>query len=184
VADTKISALTAASAAAGANELPINEAGTTKKVTGTQLKTFMNVGTTTNDNAAAGSVSEILETTVLIGAEVSLSTGTAADVATVSLTAGDWDVWGEIATDLGGTTTSTLFQGWINTVSATVPTIPNAGAFVQNATAITTGGNMIYPVGQRRISVASTTTVYLSAKATFATSTFKVYGYIGARRAR
>lgn len=37
MADTKISALTAASAAAGANEFPINEAGTTKKVTGTQI---------------------------------------------------------------------------------------------------------------------------------------------------
>lgn len=33
MADTKISALTAASAAAAANEFPINEAGTTKKLT-------------------------------------------------------------------------------------------------------------------------------------------------------
>lgn len=37
MADTKISALTAAGAAAAANEFPINEAGTSKKVTGTQL---------------------------------------------------------------------------------------------------------------------------------------------------
>jgi hypothetical protein len=36
MADTKISALTAASAAAGTNEIPINEAGTTKKITLTQ----------------------------------------------------------------------------------------------------------------------------------------------------
>ncbi len=35
--DTKISALTAATAAAGANELAINEAGTSKKLTVTQL---------------------------------------------------------------------------------------------------------------------------------------------------
>jgi hypothetical protein len=39
--DTKISALTAASAAAAANELAINEAGTSKKVTLTQVKTLM-----------------------------------------------------------------------------------------------------------------------------------------------
>ena len=38
MADTKISALTAASAAAGANEIPINEAGTTKKITLTQVQ--------------------------------------------------------------------------------------------------------------------------------------------------
>jgi hypothetical protein len=41
MADTKISALTAASAAAGANEIPINEAGASKKLTVTQLATFV-----------------------------------------------------------------------------------------------------------------------------------------------
>lgn len=41
MADTKISALTAASVAAVGNELPINEAGTSKKITITQLKTLL-----------------------------------------------------------------------------------------------------------------------------------------------
>jgi len=41
MADTKISALTAATAAAAANELPINEAGTSKKITITQLVTLL-----------------------------------------------------------------------------------------------------------------------------------------------
>lgn len=40
MADTKISALTAASAAAAANELAINEAGTSKKLTVAQIKAF------------------------------------------------------------------------------------------------------------------------------------------------
>jgi hypothetical protein len=48
VADTKISALTAASAAAGANELPINEAGTSKKLTVTQIQTFIGAQTVVN----------------------------------------------------------------------------------------------------------------------------------------
>lgn len=42
MANTKVSALTAAAAAAAANELPINEAGTSKKLTAAQLKTFVN----------------------------------------------------------------------------------------------------------------------------------------------
>ena len=42
MADTKISALTAAGSAAAANELAINEAGTSKKVTAAQIKTFVN----------------------------------------------------------------------------------------------------------------------------------------------
>lgn len=39
--DTKVSALTAATAAADANEYPINEAGTSKKVTGTLIKDWI-----------------------------------------------------------------------------------------------------------------------------------------------
>jgi len=41
LADTKFSALTAASVAALANEIPINEAGTSKKVTLTQVQTLL-----------------------------------------------------------------------------------------------------------------------------------------------
>jgi len=41
MADTKISALTAASAVADANEFEINEAGNSKKVTAEQIKTYM-----------------------------------------------------------------------------------------------------------------------------------------------
>lgn len=41
MADTKISALTAASAAAAANELAINEAGTSKKVSVDQLQQYL-----------------------------------------------------------------------------------------------------------------------------------------------
>tara|TARA_R110000796_G_scaffold144723_2_gene261447 strand:- start:106 stop:675 length:570 start_codon:yes stop_codon:yes gene_type:complete len=41
MANIKISELTAASAVAGANELEINEAGTSKKITATQVATFV-----------------------------------------------------------------------------------------------------------------------------------------------
>lgn len=41
MADTKISALTAATAGAAANEFPINEAGTSKKLTLTQIATYL-----------------------------------------------------------------------------------------------------------------------------------------------
>lgn len=43
MADTKISALPAASAVVDANEFAINEAGTSKKVTGTQVRLFVHV---------------------------------------------------------------------------------------------------------------------------------------------
>ncbi len=40
MADTKISAMSAATAVAAANEFAVNEAGTSKKVTGTQIREF------------------------------------------------------------------------------------------------------------------------------------------------
>ena len=47
MADTKISGLTAATAGAAANEFAINEAGTSKKLTGTLLQLFLGVSKTT-----------------------------------------------------------------------------------------------------------------------------------------
>ena len=53
MADTKISALAAVAAIAGTNELAVNEAGTSKKATATQIKTFV----LTAPVVAAGSTS-------------------------------------------------------------------------------------------------------------------------------
>lgn len=141
-------------------------------------------GTTTNNNADAGNIGEYISSTVLAGAAVSLTTGTDANVTSISLTAGDWDVWGLVATTVAGGTTTSLAQGWISTTSATLPTIPNEGAFAYDARAIAAGGNLVMPVGMKRISLAATTTVYLSMRLTFAASTASGYGFIGARRAR
>ena len=44
MADTKISALTAATTVADANEIPINEAGTTKKITALQIRAYSGDG--------------------------------------------------------------------------------------------------------------------------------------------
>lgn len=66
MADTKISALTAASAAAAANELAINEAGVSKKLTAEQLRTFIGptlisgADGTSNQNAAPSETWQIL----------------------------------------------------------------------------------------------------------------------------
>lgn len=59
---TKISAMTAASAAAGANEFEINESGTTKKVTGTQIATMAqaaNAATAAQAKAMASSTTNL-----------------------------------------------------------------------------------------------------------------------------
>ncbi len=142
------------------------------------------VGTTTNDNAAAGKVGEFISSTVLSGAAVGLTTGSAADVTSISLTAGDWDVEGNVCTSPGSGTTTTQVAGWISTTSATFPTAPNNGALVVSRASIPANAAEYFPVGRIRLSLSGTTTVYLSMLSTFAVNTQGGFGFIGARRVR
>jgi hypothetical protein len=141
-------------------------------------------GTATNDNASPGIVGQIIESSVAAGAAVSLGSGTPSDVTSISVTAGDWHVCGSVYYTLGGGTTFTRDFAWINTTSATDPSPPNGGAYVQNIPQIAAGVAFGSPVGCRRYSFGTTTTVYLTAQMTFSVSTSAAFGYIGARRAR
>lgn len=140
--------------------------------------------TSTNDDASAGNVGELKESTILVASAVSLTTNIEANVTSLSLTAGDWDTWANISYAPAGTTTSTGCVAWISTTSATVPNAPNSGAFYFSGTNHPAGQAPSSPVGIRRFSLAATTTVYLSCYSTFAVSTMKAYGYLAARRVR
>ena len=72
MANVKISDLTAASAAAAANEFEINESGTSKKVTGTQISTFVRGNIVTAD----------LSDTSVTAAELNYLSGVTSDVQT------------------------------------------------------------------------------------------------------
>ena len=143
------------------------------------------IGTTTNNDAAAGSVGEYLTATRASGSALSVTTGTTADVTTLSLTAGDWDVWGIVATSASAGTTTTQMYSWINTTSASLPAdgLGGGAVAVTNGTAAATQ-NTILPCGMTRLSLSTTTTVYLSTNVTFAVSSMAVYGGIYARRRR
>jgi hypothetical protein len=140
-------------------------------------------GTTTNDSAAAGLVGEYISSTIAVGSAVSLTTGTAANVTSISLTAGDWDVTGVVDFRLAATSTVSYLQGSVSLVSAT------AGAQdtgFSNPYSISAGLSVdaaeVLPVS--RLSLAATTTVYLVATAGFAISTLTAYGTLRARRVR
>lgn len=139
-------------------------------------------GVATNSNATAGYPGEYLEVSVPSGSAVSLTTATPADVASVQLTAGDWDVYGNIAFLVAAGTSITGLDGWINTSSATLPNGSNHGANIALRLPFTTGAAQIIPVGAIRLSLASTTTAYLSTQAAFTVSTLAGYGTVWARR--
>ena len=144
-------------------------------------------GTAAADSAQAGSVGEVITATVVTGSSISLTTVTSANVTSIALTAGDWDVWGCVCFTLASSTTMGYLSGGINTTSATLP-LNNAGVVTRagagtNATIDVTVDSVltIMPI---RINVSSSTTTYLVARAKFGTSTCKAYGTIYARRHR
>ena len=136
------------------------------------------VGTTTNDNANAGSVGEYITATA---GPVSLTTATNANVVSISLTAGDWDVWGAFNYSAAATTTTSSMQAGITSVSVGLPANPLS--FFSNGT-FPTNTTQQHAVPQQRFSLSTTTTIYLVATATFATSTATAQGFIAARRVR
>lgn len=154
-----------------------------KQVSGLQ------VGTSTNNNAPAGYVGEFVTATVAVGSAVSLTTATTANVTSISLTAGDWDVTGQIDFNLSGTT-GTLFQGGTSLTSATLPTQPGGSGlgtdslFVMPIPVTTLTAVMTCDCNAVRVSLAATTTVYLTAQATFSVGTVSAFGTIRARRVR
>lgn len=134
------------------------------------------VGTTTNDSAAAGSVGETISSSVLFASAVVLTTATNTNITSISVTAGDWDIEGNVVC-----TASVSFsevKAWINTTSATQPDVSQMTYITATMT------NCGAPVFTKRYSFSGTTTVYLSCRAVFASGVANASGYIQARRVR
>lgn len=151
-------------------------------------------GTTTNDSVNAGGVGEVLQSTVVAGSAVALTTATAANVTSLSLTTGDWEVYGACDHTWTGTTATIEVCG-ISGTTATQPTQP--GGVTGNATigtepllsqSLTFGTTVTGRFDQRvqtRVQVTTAaTTIFLVATATFSAGTDSVFGTLRARRIR
>lgn len=138
------------------------------------------LGASTNSNAPTGYVGEYISSQVVVASAVNLPNNTATNITSISLTAGDWDVYGNVRVSY--TTTSTGCYAWISTTSATAPdqSLVSGPITLANGT-IAFYGICCLPV---RISLSATTTVYLSAVSTFTAGTSTGCGFIGARRVR
>lgn len=141
------------------------------------------VGDTTGGSAAAGIVGEYVSATVSVGSAVSLSNNVTANVTSMSLSAGDWDVGGLVSFSPGAGTAMTGVFAAISTISATFLPTPGGGIAQVNPGG-TVGWVNTLVTGQVRIDVSTTTTVYLVAEASFSGGTLAAYGFISARRAR
>lgn len=145
-------------------------------------------GTATNDNASTGNIGEYFESVILPAAQVALTTSSAANVTSLSLTAGDWDCSGAVSFSGAGGTVTTDMIGWISTTSAILPADSvNHGAYTRMfaASGLSYTQEVVQlPVNALRVSVSTTTTVFLSARSTFTTAGNFAYGAMRCRRMR
>lgn len=155
---------------------------TITNLTSTGIQTF--TGVTNASTASAGKVGEVISSTIAIASATSLTTATAKSITSISLTAGDWEVWGNIGFIAAAGTLATILEGSISTLNNTQATSPNGGAYFRNALAYTVAETQICPIGRTIINISATATYYLVGTATFSVSTLTAYGAIFARRIR
>ncbi len=163
---------------------PVLGAATATTVNFGASSTLGVVGTTTNNNAATGSVGEYVSSSVLVGSAVSLTSPNAITVTSISLGAGDWVISGTIWFEAAAGTTSTNQQASVSLVDNTHANWTIGEAFAASSQVVTGSQTLAMSTGSARYSLSGTTTIYLVASATFAVSTMTAYGFIGARRVR
>jgi hypothetical protein len=143
---------------------------------------FLNlVGITNGSNASAGNVGEEVQSLVAVGSAVSLTTATPANVANISLTAGDWDVEAQ-ASFTASSATQTAAEAGISATSATLPT-DGSEVYTGLQTTTTTDKNTV-TMARKRVNITVTTAIYLVAQATFSAGSIGAFGAITARRVR
>jgi hypothetical protein len=136
-------------------------------------------GVVDGSNVAAGQVGEYV-TANNLGAPISLANGTAAACCSISLTAGDWDVEGNVGypTLVFG---ATNLQAYVNTSVATTGAGSEGYATMIGSNM---GSGVSIPTGLRRFNLNVTTTIYLVAWGALAAGTNQAAGTIRARRVR
>ena len=135
-------------------------------------------GTETNDTATTGNVGEFVSAAVGFGAAVVITaTSTPQDVASIALSAGDWDIGGNFYSPLNGSTATTCY-GWASTTSATLPDRRRIAGSTYN------GADLAHVVPGDRFSLSVAGTIYLSVQAAFTVGNPKICGFVWARRRR
>lgn len=152
-------------------------------VTANRFSGTVATATSTPAFTLSSTIGEYLSNSVPSGSAVALTTGAFANITSITLTPGDWDVWGDIVFLSGAATTITAMSASLSTTSATGDF--TAGQFgTLNYPAGTVLGVTNNPVkaGPARFNVAVDTPVYLVAFQSFGADTLKGWGFLGARR--
>lgn len=125
----------------------------------------------------AGFIGQQIRSAISSASSVSITNNTQTNITSISLTAGIWDVTGIVM--YTGSLTGTFSGASINTVSATLGTIGDNYITIPLVSTAIDLGIVVPPY---RISLTSTTTVYLIGYCSFSSGTCQAYGRISATR--
>jgi len=142
-------------------------------------------GVTNGTAGTQGFIGEAVNANVVLGSAVALTTATNANVASITLTPGDWDVDGNINFTATNATVAAgaVVVGSVSTGSLTLSTDGTESYDLPGALT-TTSFKLSVTIPRKRLSITTTTVVYLVAQATFTAGTMGAYGALNARRAR
>jgi hypothetical protein len=144
------------------------------------------IGVTNGSNAAAGMIGEVISGNNAAG--LSLTTNVPANLITITLTPGDWNV-GSITTFTPASTGANGLASGITLTSGTLPTdaeITSGVGILNQLWASSMPSNKVQniPTSLVRVNTATTKSVYLVVMASFGGGTVTATGYMSARRVR
>jgi hypothetical protein len=133
-------------------------------------------GTTAGGNATVGYVGETISSQILQASPTSFSNNTPANLTSINLSAGDWDVYGNI--HFSGTTAQVGLAG----LNTTPNTLPDKSLY-NDIAGLSTATDLGLCAPMQRFNVSTTTTVYLVG-VVVGTGTLVGSGLLLARRVR
>ncbi|MDU5473791.1 hypothetical protein [Pantoea sp.] len=137
-------------------------------------------GVSDGSAASSGEIGEYIS--AQSASSVNLSTASTATIASISLTAGDWDVDGVVQfSPTGATNEPSQYHCSISTTSGAAGSFPN---ITQLRSHFTANGGQTISTPRVRLNLTATTTVYVEAGSTFPDGTMPATGFIRARRVR
>lgn len=150
-------------------------ATTSSSISGGTLQNIL--GVASNASSATGYVGELVSSVIASGSAININSNTSTNLTSISLTAGDWDIYGNIY--FIPTVSFSSIVAWSSTTSATAPDPSLFNAL--SLTGVSFGQSGI-SIPFKRYSLSTTTTIYLSGIATFTLGTATFCGAIYARR--
>lgn len=162
------------------NNIAQDNTGALKNVTLTNTALLNNVVLLNN---SINSPVQFVSATLAVGAAVALANGVPSNALTLALPIGTWDLEATVGFHPAATTTASVLQAAVSTVTGTLP-LPSAGGIAVQTSAVPAGlPDPAISTGRTRVVQAAAGNVFAVAQATFAVSTMGAYGFIRATKA-